>query len=137
MRDLLLQLAEQVGRRLRAAAVRATVVRLKLRHPDFTTLSRQRKVAATADDLELHRVACELLAECWPGRPGVRLLGVTGASLVGADAPIQRDLFAPDADRRAKVLKAMDAIRDRHGEGAVRHGGERRRTNPWGPDAPQ
>ncbi|MFM1872666.1 MAG: DNA protein [Planctomycetota bacterium] len=134
VRDLLLQLAEQVGRRLRAAAVRATVVRLKLRHPDFTTLTRQRKVAATADDLELHRVACELLAECWPGRPGVRLLGVTGASLVGADAPIQRSLFAPDADRRAKVLKAMDAIRDRHGEGAVRHGGERRRTNPWGPD---
>ncbi len=136
VRDLLLQLAEQVGRRLRTAAVRTTVVRLKLRHPDFTTLTRQRTVAATADDLELHRVACALLADCWPGRPGVRLLGVTGAGLVAADAPQQQSLFDQEAQRRAKVLAAMDAIRDRHGEDALRHGGERRRSNPWGPDGP-
>jgi hypothetical protein len=30
----------------------------------------------------------------------------------------------------------MDAIRDRHGDDKLHHGGgERRRTTPWGPDA--
>jgi DNA polymerase IV len=134
VREVLLQLSEMVGRRLRREGVRASVVRLKLRHPDFTTLSRQRKVSATADDLELYRVACELLAACWPGRPGVRLLGVTGAGLVEGAAPVQGALFAQAPKKRDQLLKAMDAIRDRHGESAVRHGGERRDTNAWGPD---
>jgi len=135
VRDTLLQLSQMVGRRLRQQGVRGTVVRLKLRHPDFTTLSRQRKVPPTADDLELHRVACELLAACWTGRPGVRLLGVTAAGLVGIDTPVQGGLFAAPPKKRDQLLAAMDRIRDRHGESAVRHGVERHRTTPWGPDA--
>ncbi|MEO6596310.1 MAG: DNA polymerase IV [Planctomycetota bacterium] len=131
----LLQLSEMVGRRLRHEGVRGTVVRLKLRHADFTTLSRQRKVPPTADDLELYRVARELLAACWNGRPGIRLLGVTAASLVSQAAPVQAGLFAPSTRQRDQLLAAMDKIRDRHGENAVRHGGERRSTTPWGPDA--
>ena len=58
---VLLQLAEMVGRRLRRSEQLATVIRLKLRHPPFETKTRQQKVAATADDLELYRVACALL----------------------------------------------------------------------------
>jgi DNA polymerase-4 len=135
VREVLLQLAEMVGRRLRREGVHAGVVRLKLRHPDFTTLSRQRQVQPTADDLVLYRVACELLDACWPGRPGVRLLGVTAARLSGGGGPVQGALFAPAMKKRERILAAMDAIRDRHGESAVRHGGEKRRTNPWGPDA--
>ncbi len=126
VKDTLLQLSEMVGRRLRAERVRSTVVRLKLRHPDFTTLSRQRAVAPTDDDLEIHRVACELLAACWPGRPGVRLLGVTAAGLVAAAAPVQGSLFGAAPQKRRKVLEAMDAVRDRHGDGALRYGGELR-----------
>ncbi len=134
VRSIVLQLSEMVGRRLRSHGQRTTVVRLKIRHPDFTTLSRQRKVEPTADDLVIHRVACELLASCWNGRPGVRLLGVTGASLVGAGAPVQGGLFAQAPKKRDQLLAAMDRIRDRHGESAVRHGGERRETTQWGPE---
>jgi DNA polymerase-4 len=135
VRQTLLQLCEMVGRRLRREGVRGAVVRLKLRHADFTTLSRQRKVAPTQDDLELHRTACELLDRCWSGSPGVRLLGVTAASLVGTQAPVQGALFGQAPRKRDKLLAAMDRIRDRHGEDAVRHGIERRRTTPWGPES--
>lgn len=148
VKGILLQLAEMVGRRLRRAEQRATVIRLKLRHPPFETKSRQKKVAATADDLELYRVATALLESAWDMRKSVRLLGVTGADLVSADAPAaivkpkQQSLFVaeePAAEpssnqqQRDKLLQAMDAIRDRHGEDAVRHAGKRRATNPWGP----
>jgi len=147
VRAVLLQLAEMVGRRLRRAAQRATVIRLKLRHPPFETLQRQRKVSATDDDLELLRVAEDLLQGAWDGSRPVRLLGVTGADLQDAGAavraePVQGDLFteadarpaAASSEQRGKLLRAMDAIRDRHGEDAVRHGGARRKSNPWGPD---
>ncbi len=131
---ILLQLAEMVGRRLRRHGQRATVVRLKLRYGDFTTLVRQRKVAPTADDLELYGVARELLLANWNRGRGVRLLGVTGAMLVGAADPAQQSLFTAGPRKRDRLLRAMDAVRDRHGEDSLRHGGERRRSNPWGPD---
>jgi DNA polymerase-4 len=131
-RQVLLQLCEQVGRRLRQHGQCATVVRLKLRLPDFTTMLRQRAVEPTQDDLAIYRQACALLESCWPGEPGIRLLGVTAAQLAPASGPAQGALFGPSR-RGRRVLDAMDAIRDRHGEDAVRHGFERRSTTPWGP----
>ena len=76
------------------------------------------------------------------GRGSGRVTGADLADHDGAAAPVQRSLFEPEPDagsseqgaQRKKLLQAMDAIRDRHGEGAVRHGGGRRATNPWGPD---
>jgi DNA polymerase IV len=131
--SILLQLAEMVGRRLRRGGLYGSVVRLKLRYGDFTTMVRQQKVAATADDLELYRVARTLLLAAWDRGRGVRLLGVTAAGLCERAAPAQGSLFAPAPKNRDRLLRAMDAIRDRHGEDSVRHGGERRRTTPWGP----
>jgi DNA polymerase IV len=135
VRSVLLQLADMVGRRLRQSEQCGTVVRLKLRYGDFTTLVRQQKVAATADDLEIHRTACALLDSAWDARRGIRLLGVTAAQLVDRAAPAQGALFAPPAQKRGKLLAAMDAIRDRHGSDALRRAGERRSTTPFGPDA--
>ncbi|MBK8099420.1 MAG: DNA polymerase IV [Planctomycetes bacterium] len=130
---ILLQLAEAVGRRLRQAGVSATTVRLKLRLPDFTTTLRQQKVAPTQDDLELHRTAVRLCRQAWSGRPGVRLLGVTAAELVPAATGRQGELFGEPPDKHTRVLAAMDAIRDRFGEKAIRHGGQRRTSTPFGP----
>ena len=152
VKGVLLQLAEMVGRRLRQAKQRASVIRLKLRHPPFETKSRQKKVAATADDLELYRVATALLLSVWDQQQPVRLLGVTGADLVDASASgmppraTQGSLFdleerpvqpLVDHQQRDRLLQAMDKIRDRHGEDAVRHAGKRGTTNPWGPETPE
>ena len=40
--------------------------------------------------------------------------------------PLHRRLGLTDGE--------LDAIRDRHGEDAVRHGLDRVRSTPWGPD---
>ena len=133
-RAVLLQLAEQVGRRLRQQRLCGSTVRLKLRLPDFTTLTRQRQVDTTQDDLVLFRTACALLDRAWDGGAGIRLLGVTAAGLTAVAEPAQGSLFAaPGDDKQARVLEAMDAIRDRHGEDSVRRGQQRRGSSPWGP----
>ncbi|MFO0279010.1 MAG: DNA polymerase IV, partial [Planctomycetota bacterium] len=113
---VLLQLAELVGRRLRRHGLRGGVVRLKLRYPDFTTLTRQRRVPPTADDLELARVARDLLDAEWDRARGVRLLGVTAASLVDEAAPVQAALFVGDPRRHELLMRAMAAILDRQRE---------------------
>lgn len=130
---VLLQLAELVGRRLRRQGKRSGVVRLKLRYADFTTMTRQRRVPPTNDDLAIARVARELFDAAWDRRHGVRLLGVTAAAFVAGDAPRQATLFGGDPRRADQLLSAIDAIRDRHGDGAVQRGGPRRGAAPFGP----
>jgi DNA polymerase-4 len=147
----LLQLAQMVARRLRKAERRCTVVRLKLRYPDFTTLSRQRKLEATSDDLVLYDAARSLARTAWDQRRGVRLLGVTAGNLVADErtaraGPVQGSLFdgprpahaeaargSAAPAKRERLLRALDSIKDRHGEDALRHGIDSRRSGPFGP----
>lgn len=130
---VLFELSEMVGRRLRRHGLASRCVRVKVRWGDFVTRSRQRAVAQLDADRALADVARALFDELWDGR-GVRLLGVVAAELqaVGAGAaegaPRQGQLFAPEAEvetvdpRRDALQSAMDRIRDRFGESAIRHG---------------
>ncbi|MCA8943219.1 MAG: DNA polymerase IV, partial [Planctomycetes bacterium] len=114
---------ERVGRRLRRARLRGRVVKLKLRFPPFRTISRQISLdVASDDDLAIYRAVVGLFDAAHGGRP-VRLLGVGVAGLTDEVEPAQGGLFeAPTESKSADVLRAMDAIRDRFGEDAIRHG---------------
>lgn len=129
---VLVSLCESVGKRLRAEARRARVVRVKLRFPPFETHSRQARVpSALDDDMALVRVARALLAKGRrPGRP-LRLLGVTGAELEESKArPHQLELFGggedsrPDEDpeRVRRLTRAVDVLRERFGDDVIRRG---------------
>jgi DNA polymerase-4 len=118
---MVLRLAEGVGKRLRAASVRARTISLKLRVAPFETRTRQRTVAEpTNDDLTVFRVARSLLRaalrddrEHGQVSP-VRLVGVQASGLVEGE---QLGLF--DAARASRLNAALDAVRERFGEGAL------------------
>ena len=122
--EILLDQSARVGRRLRRHEVHGGVVKIKVRDPDFTTRSRQKKLAnATDDDLVIYRVAVELFGAARATMTPVRLLGVGVADLRPASAPQQGGLFDKvEESRSAELLKAMDRIRDRFGEDAIHHG---------------
>jgi DNA polymerase-4 len=118
---MLLRLAEGVGKRLRAASVRARTITLKLRVAPFETRTRQRTVAdATNDDLTIFRVARSLLRDALRddrerGQVSpVRLVGVSAAGIVEGE---QLGLF--DAARASRLNAALDAVRRRFGEEAL------------------
>jgi DNA polymerase-4 len=120
LEELLMRLSEMVGRRLRAADRRGSVVSIGVVYrPDVDRFSRQSTLAhpiATGD--EIYHAALKLLAARDPRR-AVGTLGVGLAGLTDAD-PGQLDLFADaSTPRGARLEKAMDAIRDRFGEDAV------------------
>lgn len=125
---VLLSLADQVGRRLRRAGYLARTVQITIRDTAFRTITRSRTLAAPTDETDrIYATACELLEAHWPpGRP-VRLLGVAAQQLVPAAGYMaQLTLFDDPADveRRRRVDRAADLLRDRFGEEAVIRAGQ-------------
>ncbi|MCA8955767.1 MAG: DNA polymerase IV [Planctomycetes bacterium] len=123
---VLLEQSTQVGRRLRKAALCGALVRVKVRDPDFTTRTRQQKLPEpTCDDLQIYRTAVALFDALRANMRPVRLLGVGVAELRPAGARTQRGLFdGGERTRSAGLLDALDRIRDRFGEGAIRRGNQ-------------
>ena len=102
LRAWLLELTEQVARRLRRHQLRGRTVQLKVRFADFSTITRAQTLPqATNVTAELWRAADELLTERLPKRRlEVRLLGM-GVSGLDGSGQQQRTLF----DERATKSK--------------------------------
>ena len=120
LEELLMRLADMVGRRLRAASRRGSVVSVSVVYrPVAGHFSKQVTLPSPiATGEEIYRAALELLAAREPRRE-VGTLGVGLAGLTKADTG-QLDLFASTTRPRNQRLEtAVDAIRDRFGEDAV------------------
>lgn len=87
LREQLGRIASEVAQRLAGEGVRARTVVLKLRYPDFRTITRQSSRAEGTDDPEEIKRAAESLLR-GVARPGdrFRLLGIHCSHLVGRDA---------------------------------------------------
>lgn len=128
LRETLRGLSESVGERLREGGVAGTTIRLKLRWPDFKTITRQTALEQPTDqDGEIFRTALDLFERAWTAGQAVRLIGV-GVSHLG---PKLRQLSLFDSQWQAdeRLLAAIDSIRSRYGAGAVRRGSSRRRRS--------
>jgi DNA polymerase-4 len=111
----LTQLADRAAARLRAHALAAGLVTIKVRRGDFTTYTRQRPVLPpTQETAVICGVAQSLLKDWLRSQPraAVRLLGVSVA-----DLQIQRqaDLFAGGA-QPSRLDATVDGIRERFGK---------------------
>jgi DNA polymerase-4 len=119
--DTLRELSTQVGRRLRQAQIAGTTVRLKLRWPDFTTLTRQLTLPQLTDqDEQIYSTALNLLGKVRPKGKAVRLIGV-GVS--GLGAPLrQLELWGTQSERSRKLQQTLDDLHARFGEKSIRRG---------------
>jgi DNA polymerase-4 len=121
IRRELLRLAERIGVRLRAAANRGRTVSVKLRRPDFSTITRSRTLPEPTDlSRVIYLTACELYeASGLEGVP-LRLLGIRVENLADAGAEArQLALDEPEHGWR-EAEQAMDEAARRFGRGAIR-----------------
>lgn len=117
-------LCDQVGTRLRRQSLYGTTLQVQIKDPEFRVISRQRKLEnPTNSTQELLSAAEELVRSVWPKGKPIRLLTVTAANLT-ADGTMQMSLLSDPAERekRAKLDRAMDAVREKYGRDAVRFG---------------
>lgn len=117
----LLELSENVARRLRRHGQQGGTVVLKVRFSDFKTVSRSKKLPAPIDTAhELYAAIKGLYEGMRLQRVRVRLLGVRVEGLINSeDAWAQLELGQPELRWREAEL-AMDRATNRFGKGAVK-----------------
>jgi DNA polymerase-4 len=123
LRAWLLELTDQVARRVRRHRLRARTVQVKIRFADFQTITRDRTLAEPTDSTDkLWEAASAVLAERVPQRhPSVRLLGMGVSGLVGRQHATQRLLFDQAEEERGMQLDQLgDQVKQRYGPDSLR-----------------
>jgi nucleotidyltransferase/DNA polymerase involved in DNA repair len=115
------RLSASVADNLRRIEQAGTTIKLKLRWPDFTTLSRQATLTEPTDkEAKIYNVSRSLLDKAWGGRRPIRLIGV-GVSNLGAPRR-QLGLWERDWQRESTLYELIRELQDRYGEDALRRG---------------
>jgi DNA polymerase-4 len=118
----LFALSDKVSGRLKRYGIAGRSVTLKLKTADFKIRTRSRSgLPATQLAQRIFDVARELLKP-EAGREKYRLIGVGVADLCEADEADKGDLLDQDTPRVKAREKAVDALREKFGAGAVKKG---------------
>ena len=124
LRRTIQDLSENVGRRLRDSSISATTVRLKIRWPDFTTLTRQMTLSHPTDkDSVLFTSATQLFNKVWKSGRAIRLIGV-GVSGLGASIRQLTFWDEKQEQKETRLLEAVDHLRRRFGEETLHRGSQ-------------
>ena len=122
LRPILWQLAETVARRMKKAGIAGAGVTLKLKTGDFRIVTRARRLAAATQSAEeMFRAAEPLLVREADGR-AFRLIGIGAHDLVDAARFVQGDLFGGATPNEDRIGDALDAVREKFGDGAIVRG---------------
>jgi len=118
LRRALLDMSEDVATQLRKGGECGRTIVLKMRYPDFTTITRRVTLGQPTDLTEvIHAQAVTLLQKEWRRGTQVRLIGVGVSGLTQAR---QLSLFDAPDKRLGKLSRTVDAIRRKYGKDAIR-----------------
>lgn len=122
LENTLKELAAEVARNLHGSDLAGTTIKLKVRWPDFTTLTRQTTLAQSTDRAdEIAKVAVELMHAVRKPGQAVRLIGV---GISGLGTPIrQLSLWDARSEKTQQLDAAIEELRQRFGKDVIRHGG--------------
>jgi len=115
------EMSAEVGKQLRQNNLAGKTIKLKLRWPDFTTLTRQTTLTNPTDqDDEIERVALELLKAVRKPYQAVRLIGV---GVTGLGQPLrQLGLWDVDSEKERKLQEAVDELHEKYGRNVIKRG---------------
>jgi DNA polymerase-4 len=122
-------LADEVARRMRRYDVKCMTVQVSIKDTSLKVITRQKALERpTWLAAELAREAAALIEASWkPGAP-IRMLTITAQKLLPAgESTEQTTLFcgeheAESREKRERLEKAMDKVRDKYGFGSISAG---------------
>jgi DNA polymerase-4 len=113
--------SKEVGRQLRKNDLAGKTVKLKIRWPDFTTLTRQITLPTTTDnDDEIYRAASKLMKTVRKPNQAVRLIGV-GVSGIGSPVR-QLSLWDAGSEKSRKLQEVVDQLQEKYGKDVIHKG---------------
>jgi DNA polymerase-4 len=115
------EMSVEVGKQLRRHNLAGKTIKLKLRWPDFTTLTRQTTLTNPTDqDDEIEQAALELLKSVRKPFQAVRLIGV---GVTGLGQPIrQLGLWDTNSEKERNLQSAVNELREKYGKNIIRNG---------------
>jgi len=115
------EMSAEVGAQLRRNNLVGKTIKLKIRWPDFTTLTRQTTLnQATDQDLEIEKTALGLLKSVRKPNQAVRLIGV---GVTGLGQPIrQLGLWDIDSEKERRLQEVMDELQEKYGKSVIKRG---------------
>ncbi len=117
----LLRLSTKTAARLRSTSQRGRTVSIKVRLPDFTTLSRSRTLGQLTDSgQEIYSVAKALFDAVDRAGAPVRLIGVRVEGIVATEGAAEQLLLGMPEHGWREADQAVDAASARFGAGAIR-----------------
>jgi len=117
LKSILVSMAEKLAFYLRNGNKLTSCVTVTVRYSDFDTRSRQKRVSYTSLDHTLIQTVLNLFDQLYDRRVLVRLVGVRYSHLLSGGYQI--NLFEDTAEM-INLYQAMDKIRNRYGQNAVR-----------------
>ncbi len=139
LKNLMSAMAENLAYQLRKGNKLCACVTVKIRYSDFNTHSIQAKIPYTSADHVLIKRTLELFDKLFQKRLLIRLVGVRFSDLVSGG--FQINLFE-ETEELVNLYQAMDSIRNRFGDSAVRRANGMdarslgRKGNPFDGSAP-
>ena len=113
--------SSRVALQLRKNELAGSTIKLKIRWPDFTTLTRQTTLNHRTDqEDEIAKAALELMNSVRKPNQAVRLIGV-GVS--GLGQPIrQLGLWDMDNEKSRRLQEALDELQEKYGKSVIKRG---------------
>ncbi|MFM7639273.1 MAG: DNA polymerase IV [Bacteroidota bacterium] len=117
LRNIISAMAENLAYQLRKGDKLCACLTVKVRYSDFNTHTLQAKIPYTSADHVLIAKSLELFDKLYNRRLLIRLIGVRLSDLVSGG--FQMNLFE-DSEEMANLYQAMDRLRNRYGNDAVK-----------------
>ncbi|MGI6225534.1 MAG: DNA polymerase IV, partial [Peptococcales bacterium] len=118
---VLLDLAQDVGWRLRRAGLKGRTITLKMRYADFKTITRSHTFSEEFNqDDRIYQEAVKLFEANFVTNKSLRLIGVTVSGLVNKNQATQQiSLFTEQDDKSKELYEALDKINSKFGRRTI------------------
>lgn len=126
LESMLSLLVQKAGKRLRESGLHARTVELRLRDSNFRTITRRRTVPEPVQvDAGILDAVRALFQEAWRDGRKLRLVGVALSSFSGGGEQLGL-LDSETREKKERLARAMDQLRDRFGFSKIQLGGSLR-----------
>jgi DNA polymerase-4 len=111
----------EVARQLQTNNLAGRTIKLKIRWPDFTTLTRQTTLNDPTDQADvIAKYALELMNSVRKPNQAVRLIGV---GVTGLGQPVrQLGLWDVESEKERKLQEIVDALQEKYGKNVIKRG---------------
>ena len=122
-------LSDTVASRLRSYGLKAHGVKVDIRDPEFSDISRQKQFSSPTDlAMDLKEGALDLIHSSWTKGKPIRLITLTAINLTDHDSDTQLSFFdlenkeKESQEKNQSIEKAMDSIREKFGDSSIAFG---------------